>query len=70
MTQPLPTFFQSYGLYSRRFVHEILTRDEGAHISEREVYSGERDQVGLKLVQVYVQGPFEPKTGRDATHYL
>jgi len=41
------------------------SRDDGGEGGEREMDTGERHQVGLELVQVYVQGTVESEGSGD-----
>jgi hypothetical protein len=48
----------------------LVGRDDGCVGSKREVDSGERDQIGLELVQIDVQGTVESKRSGDGRHNL
>jgi hypothetical protein len=48
----------------------LVGRDDWGVGSKREMDSGERNQIGLELVQVDVQGTVESKRGSDGRHNL
>ena len=48
----------------------LVGRDDRGVGSKREMDSGERNQIGLELVQVDVQGTVKSKRGSDGRHDL
>ena len=48
----------------------LVGRDDWGIGSKREMDSGERNQIGLELVQVNVQGTVKSKRGSDGRHDL